>query len=619
MAKIRLTMAQALIRYLKNQYVELDGQENQFFAGVWGIFGHGNVAGVGQALQENPDFPYYMSRNEQAQVHLASAFTKMSNRRRAFACTSSIGPGATNMITGAAVATINHLPVLLLPGDIFARRNVAPVLQQLESSASQDISVNDCFKPVSRYWDRIYRPEQLLTALPQVMRVLTSPDDTGAVVLALPQDVQTEAYDYPEEFFAKRVWHIRRTPADPSDLARSIELIRQAKAPLIVAGGGVHYSEANAALARFTALTGIPVSETMAGKGALSCDSPQSVGAVGATGSLSGNRLAAAADLVIGIGTRYSDFTTASQTAFQNPGVRFINVNLGEMDAFKESALPLVADARLVLEAWSGALADYHVSPEYAQSIAELRAAWDREVDRLFHLGAPGLPTQGEIIGALNEFMRPQDVMVNAAGSAPGDLHKLWRARDPKSYHLEYGYSCMGYEIPGAIGIKMAAPEREVYAIVGDGTYMMLPAEIVTSIQENLKINIVLVDNHGFASIGSLSRSLGSGGFGTSYRRRNPETGLLDGAPIELDLAENVRGFGAIAYEANTLAEFKQALEQSRTTDRTTVIVIHTDLSRSVPGYDSWWDVAIAEVSTIDSVQQARTEYEQALKKERYF
>jgi 3D-(3,5/4)-trihydroxycyclohexane-1,2-dione acylhydrolase (decyclizing) len=619
MKQIRLTTAQAIIRYLKSQSVERDGRQNQFFAGVWGIFGHGNVAGIGQALLQNPDLPYYPSRNEQAQVHLSAAFAKMNNRLRAFACTSSIGPGATNMITGAAAASINHLPVLLLPGDIFSRRNVAPVLQQLESGSSQDISVNDCFKPVSRYWDRINRPDQILTSLPEVMRVLTSPADTGAVVLALPQDVQTESYEYPLEFLEPRVWHIARQPADPALLQRSIEWIRASRAPLIIAGGGVHYSQANDALAKFAALTGIPVAETQAGKGALNFDHPQEVGAVGVTGTLIANQLAQEADLVIGIGTRYSDFTTASKTAFQNSRVRFINLNVAEFDANKHSALPLVADARLTLEQWCEALKDYRLPADYTAKIGQGKAAWEIEVDRLYHLGTSGLPAQSEVIGALNEFMRPQDVIINAAGSAPGDLHKLWRSRDHKSYHVEYGYSCMGYEIPGALGIKMAAPEREVYALVGDGTYLMMPSEIVTSIQEGYKLNIIVVENHGYASIGSLSQSVGNGSFGTVYRQRDPQTGQLSGEFLPLDFAENARGFGAIALDTHSLAEFKQALAEAKSTDRTTVIVVHTDYALRVPGYESWWDVAVAEVSEIKEVKEARQDYEAKLKKERYF
>ncbi len=619
MNTVRLTMAQAVIRFLKNQWVERDGQENPFFGGVWGIFGHGNVAGIGQALLQDPSFPFYPARNEQAQVHLAAAYAKMNNRMRAFICTSSIGPGATNMITGAAQATINRLPVLLLPGDIFARRNVAPVLQQLESPSSQDISANDCFKPVSRYWDRINRADQILTALPEAMRVLTSPAETGAVTLALPQDVQTEAYDYPEEFFRRRVWLIRRQPADPELLRRSIELIRASRKPVIVAGGGVHYSAANAALARFAELTGIPVVETQAGKGSLNFDHPQEAGAVGATGNLIANRLAAGADLVIGIGTRYSDFTTASKTAFQNPDVRFINLNVAEFDAYKHYALPLVADARLVLEAWAEALSGYRVSDEYEAMIRAGKADWEAEVDRLYHLGTSGNPAQSEVIGAINEFMAPTDVLINAAGSAPGDLHKLFRSRDWKSYHMEYGNSTMGYEIPAALGVKLADPSREVYALVGDGTYLMMPSEIVTSIQEGIKVNIVLVDNHGYASIGSLSRSLGTAGFGTGYYMRDARTGKLEGDYLPLDFEANARGFGAVTYVATTLAELKDALAQAKSADRTTVIVVHTDITHKVPGYESWWDVAVAEVSELPDVQKARAEYEQQLKQERFY
>lgn len=619
MKKRRFTMAQALIAFLKNQQVERDGQSNPFFGGVWGIFGHGNVAGVGQALLENPDFRFYPSRNEQAQVHLAAAYAKMSNRKRALACTSSIGPGATNMITGAAVATINHLPVLLLPGDIFARRNVSPVLQQLESSFSQDLSVNDCFKPVSRYWDRISRPEQLLTALPEAMRVLTSPADTGAVTLALPQDVQTEVYDYPAEFFEPRCWYIPRQPADPTLLRRAMEWIRSSRKPLIVAGGGVHYSEAYAALAKFADQTGIPVAETMAGKGSLNFDHPQEVGAIGVTGTKIANVLAREADLVIGIGTRYSDFTTASKTAFQNPQVRFVNVNVAEFDAHKHAGLAVVADARWVLEAWCAGLVGYRVPAEYTRQVRQGKAEWEQEVDRLVHLGTTGLPAQSEVIGALNEFLQPQDVLVNAAGSAPGDLHKLWRSRDPKSFHMEYGYSCMGYEIPGALGIKLAEPGREVYALVGDGTYLMNPTEIVTSIQEGLKVTLVIVENHGFASIGSLSESVGNGRFGTVYRRRDGSSGQLEGEYLPVDFALNARGFGAVTFEAYTLAEFQKALGEARAADRTAAIVVHTDPGLKVPGYESWWDVAVAEVSSLPSVQQARQAYEEALKKERYF
>lgn len=619
MATVRLTTAQALIKFLKNQYVHRDAREVQFFAGVLGIFGHGNVAGIGQALQENPDFPYILVRNEQSGVHLACGFTKMKNRMQTFACTSSIGPGATNMITGAALATINRLPVLLLPGDIFARRNVAPVLQQLESSSSQDISVNDAFKPVSRYWDRIYRPEQLITSLPEVMRVLTSPADTGAVTLALPQDVQAEAYDFPEELFEHRTWHISRWTSDRFLFSQSVDVIRKSKRPMIVAGGGVLYSEASQALAHFAGQTGIPVGETQAGKGSLPYDHPQNLGAIGATGTLAANRLAHDADLIIGIGTRYTDFTTASKTAFQNPDVRFININVTEFDSFKHSAIPLTADARLTLQELTDALKSYKVDNEYQSHIAMLKKDWEAEVDRLFHLDNQPLPAQSEVIGAIWESAEPKDVLVSAAGSHPGDLHKLWRAHQPNTYHLEYGYSCMGYEIPGAMGVKVADPSREVYAFVGDGTYLMMPSEIVTSVQEGIKIIIVLVNNHGFASIGGLSQSLGSSGFGTRYRMRDQKSGQLDGEYLAVDFAANARSLGADSISACTIDEFKQALQDARKAAKTTVIVVETDRDVRVPGYDSWWDVAVAETSSADSVKKARAEYEEALKKERYF
>jgi 3D-(3,5/4)-trihydroxycyclohexane-1,2-dione acylhydrolase (decyclizing) len=620
----RMTMAQALIEFLKQQHVERDGREHRFFAGMLGIFGHGNVAGIGQALQQNPDFPYILVRNEQAGVHMAAGFAKASNRLRTFACTSSIGPGATNMITGAALATINRLPVLLLPGDIFARRNVAPVLQQLESPATQDTGVNDCFKPVSRYWDRIYRPEQLITSLPEAMRVLTSPSDCGAVTLALPQDVQTEAFEYPEELFDKRVWLIRRGEPDRASLERAVKAIRAAKRPLIVCGGGVLMSEASQALDEFASKTGIPVAETQAGKGALAWDHAQVLGAMGATGSLAANRLAHGADLVVGIGTRYSDFTSASMTAFQNPDVKFVNINTAEFDAYKVGAIPVVADARVALEQLSAALAGHTVSAAYAADIAELKAKWDAEVDRLFHLngqdsGRAGKPAQSEVIGAMWEAAGERDVLLSAAGSHPGDLHKLWRTRTPNGYHMEYGYSCMGYEIPGAMGAKMADPTREVFVFLGDGTYLMAPSEIATSVQEGIKIIVVLVNNHGFASIGSLSRSLGQGGFGTHYRVRGKKSGQLDGEPVNVDFVANARSLGAHAIEAANLDELKKALKEAKAADRTTVIVVETDRSVGVPGYESWWDVAVAEVSEVESVREARAKYEEARKRERRY
>jgi 3D-(3,5/4)-trihydroxycyclohexane-1,2-dione acylhydrolase (decyclizing) len=613
----RLTMAQALITFLKNQYSQRDGKEYRFFEGCLGIFGHGNVAGIGQALEQDPELPYYLFRNEQAMIHTAAGFARASNRLRTLVCTTSIGPGATNMVTGAAGATINHLPVLLVPGDIFARRNVAPVLQQLESSTTEDISVNDCFKPVSRYWDRINRPEQILTSLPAAIRTLTSPSETGAVVLALPQDVQAEAFDYPEQFFEKRVWTIARPRCDRQLLAKSAEWIRSARQPLIVAGGGVIYSEASQTLNELASQTGIPVVETQAGKGSLPYDHPQALGAIGVTGTPGANVLARKADLIIGIGTRYSDFTTASQTAFQNPSVRFVNVNVSEFDAGKQAALPLIGDARVTLEELKESLSGFRVDDAYSARLNLLREAWEKEVDRIYHLQVGPAISQGEVIGVLNEVSAARDVVVCAAGSLPGDLHKLWRTRDPKGYHVEYGYSCMGYEIAGGLGVKMAAPDRDVYVLVGDGSYLMMAQEIVTSLQENYKLNIILLDNHGFSSIGGLSRACGNRGMGTEYRyRRN---GKLEGDPIRVDFVANAKSLGAHAVRAQTREELRKALVEARDRVQTSVIVVETAYDQRVPGYESWWDVPIAEVSESESVRAVRAKYVQAREKQRTF
>lgn len=619
-----LTMAQALVKFLTQQHVERDGVEQPFFAGCFGIFGHGNISGIGQALQQYPALRYRQTRNEQAMVHTAVAYAKVKNRLQTLVCTSSVGPGATNMITGAAVATTNRLPVLLLPGDIFARRNVAPVLQQLESEHTQDISVNDCFKPVSRYWDRINRPDQLITALPEMMRVLTSPAETGAVTLALPEDTQTEAYDYPVELFRKRVWHIPRNRADAASLAQAAAWIRAAKRPLIVAGGGVIYSGATDALKAFVDQTGIPVGETMAGKGSLNFDHPLNLGAIGVTGNLAANRAAQTADLVIGIGTRYSDFTTMSKTAFQDPNVRFINLNVGEFDAFKHYALPLVADAKVTIEELHALVAGYQVPAGHRENASKLHTEWEAEVDRIYAIRHEPLPSQGELIGAVNELSNPEAVMINAAGSMPGDLHKCWRARHPKNFHLEYGYSCMGYEIAGGLGIKMAAPERDVYVMVGDGSYLMLGNEIITSIQEGLKLIIVLMDNSGFNSIGGLSRSLGQQGFGTRYVY--PKDGQLPGddageqvRALPVDLAMNARGLGAEVIECATYDDFTAALAKAREAEQTVVIHIRNDRYEGVGGYDSWWDVPPAEVSEMEAVQQAREAWAKKRAEERYF
>ncbi len=602
-------MGQALVRFLGAQLSERDGRQQRFFAGMFGIFGHGNVAGVGQALDQlgGEGLRYYQCRNEQAMVHTAAAFAKMSNRLRTLACTTSIGPGATNMITGAAGATINRLPVLLLPGDIFASRAPAPVLQQLESGDTQDVSVNDCFRPVSRYWDRIARAEQLLTALPEAMRVLTSPADTGAVVLSLPQDTQTEAFDYPDAFFTERVWNVPRQRGDAAAIGRAVDAVRASRSPLIVAGGGVLYSEASEALRKFAEATGIAVAETQAGKSAIAWDHPQAVGAIGVTGTFAANRLARDADLVIAIGTRLSDFTTMSNSAFAHPDVRFIGINVCEMDAFKHAAIPVVADARSAIDEIASRVKGFATTADYRRTVDGLKREWHAEVDRVTTAATSRAPfAQSELVGTVNAFARPKDVVVGAAGSLPGDLHKLWRAREPNTYHLEYGYSCMGYEIAGGLGVKMADPLRDVFVMVGDGSYLMMAQEIVTSIQEGFKLIIILLDSHGYASIGGLSRSIGSGGFGTQFNHKVP-----------VDLAANAESLGAVVYRATDRAAFDAALHSARAADRTAVIYAEVDPDKGVPGYESWWDVPVAEVSTQPDVRAARVRWQDSKAKQR--
>lgn len=611
-----LTTAQATIEFLQNQYVERDGKEQVFFAGCFGIFGHGNVGGIGQALYQYPSFKYYQSRNEQAMVHAAIAYAKVKNRLGAFVCTSSIGPGATNMLTGAATATINRLPVLLLPGDIFAARNVDPVLQQLEYQYSKDISVNDCFKPVSKYWDRINRPEQLISALQHAMRILTSPAETGAVTISIPQDVQAEAFDFPVSFFRKRVWHVQRIRADKSVLEKAAKLISQSKNPVIVAGGGVIYSDACTALKKFVNKTGIPVVETYAGKGSLSFDEKQNLGAAGVTGTPGAIAACEKADLVIGIGTRYSDFTTVSQGAFQNHDVQFININVSEFDSFKQGALPVVADAREAIKELDKLLVNFTVSDKYADAIVKYNTEWNKTVDKVYSL-KHGVPvSQGEVIGAVNNFSSPRDIVLCAAGSLPGDLHKLWKTRDAKGFHLEYGYSCMGYEIAGGLGAKMADPSREVYVMVGDGSYLMMAQEIVTSIQEDYKLTIILINNNGYASIGGLSNSLGTEEFGTHYKFRDKKSGQLQGKHLPVDLATNAESLGALVLRTKTIEELKTALLESKKKDKTTVIYIETDREQRVGGY-AWWEVPIAQVSTSAGVKQSFEKLKNNKKKQR--
>jgi 3D-(3,5/4)-trihydroxycyclohexane-1,2-dione acylhydrolase (decyclizing) len=620
---VRLTAAQALVRFLAGQHIERDGVRQRFFGGCFGIFGHGNVAGLGEALLAHADqLRYHPARNEQGMVHAAVGYARMKNRLGAFVCTSSIGPGATNMVTGAALATINRLPVLLLPGDVFSTHLPDPVLQQLESTAAGDVSVNDCFRPVSRYFDRISRPEQVISAAMQAMRVLTSPAETGAVTLAFPQDVQAEAFEYPAELLAERTWHVTRAPADAESLARAVDAIRRARRPLIVAGGGVIYSEASEQLRAFCEATGIPVGETQAGKGSLAFDHPSCLGAIGATGTFAANRVAADADVVIGIGTRYSDFTTASKTAFRGREVRFVNVNVADFDAAKQSGVRVVADARAALDQLTDALGGWSVDDEYRAEAVRLNREWDDEVTRLYSLGHDPLPAQSEVLGAVNDASAPADVVVCAAGSMPGDLHKLWRTRDPKGYHVEYGYSCMGYEIAGGLGVKLAAPEREVYVLVGDGSYLMLSSELVTAVQEGVKLTVVLVDSHGFNSIGALSRSVGLDGFGTQHRYAGNGVPVLDGdeAPpdrLPIDLAANAASLGVETVRVESVAALREALEAAKQATRTTVIVVEVDRYAGVPGYESWWDVPVAEVSARPEVQQARAEYEAARRAER--
>jgi 3D-(3,5/4)-trihydroxycyclohexane-1,2-dione acylhydrolase (decyclizing) len=618
---VSLTVAQALVKFLGAQYSESDGTEQKLFAGCFGIFGHGNVAGIGQALlqaelEEPETLPYILGRNEQAMVHTATAYARMKNRLQTFAVTSSVGPGATNMLTGAALATINRLPVLLLPADTFADRSASPLLQELEQPDSGDVTVNDAFRPLSKYFDRIWRAEQLPAALMSAMRVLTDPAETGAVTLCLPQDVQAEAYDWPEALFAKRVWHVARPLPERPVLEAAARLIRSATKPLIVAGGGVHYSGATEALAAFCEATGIAVGQTQAGKGTLVYDHPQCLGAIGSTGTTAANAIAREADLVIGIGTRYSDFTTASRTAFQNPGVRFVNVNVAGMDLIKHAGLAVQADAREALEALLPLLKDYSVDPSYPELINKLTAEWDEIVRNAYqperpNAGADGLLTQSEVIGMVNELSDPRDVVVCAAGSMPGDLHKLWRTRDAKGYHVEYGYSCMGYEVAGGLGVRLACPDRDVFVLVGDGSYLMMATELATAVQEGIKIITVLVQNHGYASIGSLSESLGSQRFGTRYRYRNPETGRLDGEKLPVDLAANAASFGLEVIKAATAAELGEAIKAGKASRKPVVIYVETDPLIGAPDSESWWDVPVSATSTLESTNLARKYYEE--------
>ncbi|PVC91605.1 3D-(3,5/4)-trihydroxycyclohexane-1,2-dione acylhydrolase (decyclizing) [Streptomyces sp. CS014] len=623
----RLTTAQALVAFLARQYTERDGRRQRLISATWGIFGHGNVAGIGQALVEAGHggngtahrMPYLQGRNEQAMVHAAVGYARQSGRLSAQAVTTSIGPGATNLVTGAALATINRLPVLLLPGDTFATRPADPVLQQLEVPYAGDVSVNDCLRPVSRYFDRITRPEALIPAALQAMRVLADPAETGAVTLALPQDVQAEAYDWPEEFFAERDWHIRRPAPDTYELETAVRAIRSARRPLIVAGGGVRHGAAEETLAAFTAATRIPVASTQAGKGALRHDHPADVGGIGHTGTATANELARTADLVIGVGTRFSDFTTASGTLFSNPAVRFLHLNITAFDAHKLAALPLVADARAGLEALTAALAGrgYRVDPAYETEYTGAKEAWEERVEASFATPDPtARPTQTQVLGLLDDLVTEEDILINAAGSLPGDLHKLWRARSRDQYHVEYGYSCMGYEIPAAIGVLLATGTgqrtRPVWALVGDGTYLMNPTEIVTAVQENLPLKLLILQNHGYASIGGLSEAVGAERFGTAYRHRDADGGFT-GPPLPVDLAANAASLGLRVLRAATVDDLRKALSEARDAEGPTCVYVETETPDTVSGpppAQAWWDVPVAETASRPAAVKAREEYD---------
>ncbi|MEP6799591.1 MAG: 3D-(3,5/4)-trihydroxycyclohexane-1,2-dione acylhydrolase (decyclizing) [Lapillicoccus sp.] len=623
---VRLTVAQAVVRFLAAQWTERDGERQKLFAGCFGIFGHGNVAGIGQALLQNElttagdeRLPYVLARNEQAMVHTSVAYARQKDRLQTWVCTASVGPGSTNMLTGAALATVNRIPVLLLPSGTFATRVSSPVLQELEVPSAADVTVNDAFRPLSRYFDRVSRPEQLPAALLGAMRVLTDPVETGACTIALPQDVQAEAFDWPVDLFARRVWRVARPLPERVDVEDAVAVIRSARRPLVIAGGGVHYSGAEEALRAFCEQTGIPVGETQAGKGSLPHGHPQEMGAVGSTGTTAANALAAEADVVIGIGTRWSDFTTASRTAFQDNGVRFININVARFDAGKQAGLPLVADAREALTTLLPALEGYAVDAAYRERQASLWTAWDRLVDAAYdpptevtdHL-ADGVLTQGEVLGAVNELTDPRDVVLCAAGSMPGDLHKLWRVRDRKAYHVEYGYSCMGYEIPASIGVRLADETRDVFAMVGDGGYLMMPTELVTAVQERVKVVVVLVQNHGFHSIGALSDSLGSQRFGTRYRYRDRASGRLEGERLPIDLAANARSLGAHVIEVHSRDELTAAIKEAKAAPADggpVVIHVETDPTLSSPDNLAWWDVPVSSVSELESTRTAYAAY----------
>lgn len=611
---IRLTAAQALVRFLQVQYSERDGETRRLIPGMFGIFGHGNVCGVGQALEECGDqLPYYQSRNEQSMVHLASGFAKASRRLAALACCSSIGPGSTNMITGAATATVNRLPVLLIPSDYFASRRQGPVLQELEHPISADVSVNDCFRPVSRFFDRISRPEQVLTALPQAMRTLTDPVETGSVTLAFPQDVQSEAHDYPAHFFEKRTWRIERVQPQRDRIAEVTALLKKAKRPMIIAGGGCVYSDAGAALTRFAETFGIPVSETFAGKGCIQKKIPTLLGGHGLEGTSASVEMAAQSDLILCIGTRMDDFMTGSQSMFQHPDVKFVGINVAPFDAFKQRAIPVVADARDTLTTLHKSCRAAGVKPRQANVRDAKRtiAKWENQIAKESFVTFPGeAMSQGHLIGILNDEAKRGDSIMAAAGSPVGDILKLWDATGGRLAHLEFGYSCMGWELPAGLGTRMAQPKGEVYVFIGDGTYQINPMELITAMQENLKVTVVVSDNHGFQVIRRLQMWRTGKSFGNEFRHRSDKSGRLEGDYLPIDMAANARSMGARAWHVTTEEELRKALRKARRETNSCVIVVEVEKHRFASGGGAWWDAAPAEASTSRKTQTLRKEYE---------
>ncbi|WP_439108446.1 3D-(3,5/4)-trihydroxycyclohexane-1,2-dione acylhydrolase (decyclizing) [Alkalihalophilus lindianensis] len=640
---MKLTMAQALIKFLNNQYIEVDGEKSPLFKGIFTIFGHGNVLGIGQALEEDPGYlEVYQGRNEQGMAHAAMAFAKQKHQKQLIACTSSVGPGSANMVTAAATASANNIPLLLLPGDIFASRQPDPVLQQIEQTYDSSITTNDVFRPVSKYWDRITRPEQLMSAMLQAMRVLTNPKETGAVTIALPQDVQSEAYDYPASFFKKRIHRFSRNTPLIEEVKDAVALVKGKKKPLIICGGGVRYSEAAQVLSEFAETFNIPIAETQAGKSALSSTHFLNVGGIGVTGNACANQLAKQADLIIGVGTRFTDFTTSSKQLFQEESVEFLTINISEFHAGKLDATKLVADAKVGIQELTSNLKEIGYQSTYTDEISTLKKEWENELERLYNVNYQteafkpevsghldeALPeyvealdsclTQTTVIGKVNDLIDEDAIIVGAAGSLPGDLQRMWVARKPNTYHMEYGYSCMGYEVSGALGVKMAEPEKEVYAMVGDGSYLMLHSELITSIQENKKINVLLFDNAGFGCINNLQMGHGMGSFGTEFRKRNQDN-RLNGELMSIDFARSASGYGVVTYTVKTLEELEAALEDAKKQTVSTLIDIKVLPKTMTDGYDAWWHVGVAEVSKKESTKQAYKRKELDLQKARKY